>query len=131
MDDGANGEDSSTVEVFTPLTTEQGFNAEELAMPLKRLHALCRQQVRWAESDGDALQRECRRWEDLYKREWLEKEVLLDQVVQGEIGWHERRRAVISGAADVKVRAKANGDATENGQGHMDVDQDTAVKVEA
>jgi hypothetical protein len=93
----------SPIREFTPLTEEQGFTERELAMPLDRLHKLCRLQVRWAEADGVELAKECKRWEDEYKRQWLEKEVLLDQVVQAEQGWYARRTAVLSGAADVQV----------------------------
>ena len=130
-DDAANGDDAGA-DPFTPLTEELGFTPKELAMQLKPLHALCRLQVRWAEADGEALRRECRRWEELYKQEWLEKEVLLDQVVQSEIGWCKRRRAVLSGAVDLQPPpdAKTNGVGTPNGDGHgatngdMEVDAD-------
>ncbi|KAM7195088.1 hypothetical protein V8F20_007638 [Naviculisporaceae sp. PSN 640] len=102
VDDGSNG-DESIADMFTPMTEEQGFTAEELAMPLERLCKLCRLQVKWAEEDGEQLRDECRRWEELYKNEWLEKEVLLDQVVKSEQDWHERRQAVITGAADFRI----------------------------
>ena len=102
VDDGGAADDSSG-EMFTPLTEDQGFTAEELRMPLERLMKLCRLQVKWAEEEGERLRAECKQWEELYKHEWLEKEVLLDQVVQSEQAWHRRRQAVLSGAADVVV----------------------------
>jgi hypothetical protein len=109
VDDSSVGDDGAS-DLFTPLTAEQGFSKMELNLPLEKLHALCRCQVKWAESDGDVLRKECKKWENLYKQEWLEKEVLLDQVVQSEIGWHNRRRAVLSGAVDVPVpEVVANG----------------------
>ncbi|KAL2260724.1 hypothetical protein VTK26DRAFT_5206 [Humicola hyalothermophila] len=111
VDDGAAADDSSG-EMFTPLTEDQGFTAEELGMPLERLMKLCRLQVKWAEEEGERLRAECRQWEELYKQEWLEKEVLLDQVVQSEQAWHRRRKAVLSGAADVVVSGGDSGDAT-------------------
>ncbi|KAL2023241.1 hypothetical protein VTK56DRAFT_3364 [Thermocarpiscus australiensis] len=101
-DDGSVGDDSSG-EMFTPLTEDQGFTAKELAMPLERLMKLCRLQVKWAEEEGERLRAECKAWEELYKQEWLEKEVLLDQVVQNEQAWHRRRQAVLSKAADVAM----------------------------
>lgn len=100
---GAGDEAAAGESVFTPLSEEQGFTAEELAMPLERLARLCRLQVRWAEEEGERLRAECRRWEELYRREWLEKEALLEQVVRSEREWHARRQAVLSGAADVVV----------------------------
>lgn len=95
--------EDGSMQDFTPLVGEQGFTAKELAMPLVKLHALCRCQVKWAESDGEDLKKECKKWEEKYKQEWLEKEVLLDQVVQTELGWHERRLAVLTGIADMQV----------------------------
>lgn len=120
MDESSANGDGSPIQEFTPMTTEQGFTSEELKMPLERLHKLCRLQQRWAEQDGIELGKEIKRWEEEYKKEWLEKEVLLDQVVQGEIGWHDRRRAVLSGAADVQLAGvpivASNGSADKEGQ---------------
>lgn len=121
VDDGSAGDDSSG-EMFTPLTEDQGFTPRELAMPLPRLLKLCRMQVKWAEEEGEALRAECRRWEEHYKQEWLEKEILLEHVIRTEEEWHLRRRAVLSGAADVVV--SANGDAVDSGA-------DTAPKAAA
>lgn len=100
LDDGSAGDDSSG-EKFTPLTEDQGFTAEELAMPLERLMKLCRLQVKWAEEEGERLRAECKLWEERYEQEWLEKEVLFSQAVESERGWYRRRRAVLSGKADV------------------------------
>ncbi|SPQ18306.1 45ece14a-ca15-47e3-91b1-5194c1eed181 [Thermothielavioides terrestris] len=103
VDDGSAGDDSSAADMFTPLTEDQGFTPQELAMPLERLAKLCRLQVRWAEEEGERLRAECGRWEELYKQEWLEKEALLDQVVQSEQAWYEQRRKLQGGDADVAV----------------------------
>ncbi|KAK0618254.1 hypothetical protein B0T17DRAFT_496016 [Bombardia bombarda] len=105
---GTGGEDSAA-DLFTPLTEGLGFTSRELAMPVERLAKLCRLQVKWAEEEGDALRGECKQWEALYKREWLEKEVLLDQVVQSEQAWHVRRRAVLAGLADISSAGVGNG----------------------
>ncbi|KAL2168294.1 hypothetical protein VTG60DRAFT_213 [Thermothelomyces hinnuleus] len=100
VDDASPGDESSG-DMFTPLTEEQGFSPEELNMPLERLVKLCRLQVKWAEEEGEQLRAECKLWEDLYKQEWLEKEVLLDQVVQSEQAWQKRQKALLEGDADV------------------------------
>ncbi|KAK1754865.1 hypothetical protein QBC47DRAFT_202801 [Echria macrotheca] len=84
VDDGGAADDSGGSEMFTPLSEDQGFTPNELAMPLERLVKLCRLQVRWSEREAEQLRQECQVWEDLYKREWLDKEVLLDQVVKHE-----------------------------------------------
>ena len=99
IDDGSTADDSSG-ELCTPLTQDQGFTSEEITMPLPRLMKLCKLQVKWAEEEGDQLRDECKQWEEVYKTEWLEKEVLLDQVVQSEQAWHERRKAVLAEEAE-------------------------------
>jgi hypothetical protein len=71
-------------ELLTPLTAEQGFTPDELAMPIERLYALTQMQLKWATRDGEDLRKECEAWEKQYKTDWLEKEVLLDQMVQAE-----------------------------------------------
>jgi hypothetical protein len=112
VDDGSTADDSSG-ELCTPLTLDQGFTAEELTMPLPRLMHLCKLQVKWAEQEGEQLREECKQWEELYKQEWLEKEVLLDQVVQSEQAWHQRRQAVLSGEADLLVGGSGGGAAAD------------------
>jgi len=111
VDDGSAAEDSSA-EMLTPFTEDQGFTPEELTMSLPRLMKLCKLQAKWAEEEGEQLRSECKQWEQLYKKEWLEKEVLLDQVVQSEQAWHQRRQAVLAGEADVVVGG--NGEAAAN-----------------
>lgn len=100
VDDGTGGEDQAS-DLFTPLTEDQGFTRDELAVPLERLVKLCRLQVKWAEREAEELRQECKKYEDEYKKQWLEKEVLLDQVVQSEQDFSYRRKAVLTGAADV------------------------------
>lgn len=102
--DDLNSGDEHSAELFTQLTEKDGFTKRELDMPLKKLHVVCRHQAKWAEEDSDTLKQECKRWEELYKQEWLEKEVLLSQVSRSEELWHERRRAVLSGATDALLR---------------------------
>lgn len=128
-DSSANEENAdSPIQEFSPLTEEHGFTAKELAMPLERLQGLCRVQLRWAEEENAELAKQCRRWEEEYKRQWLEKEVLLDQVVQAEQGWHARRLAVLSGQADVQIPAVAKGT---NGSAAPEADKDKRMSIEA
>jgi hypothetical protein len=119
VDDGSAGDDSSG-DMFTPLTEEQGFSSQELAMPLERLMKLCRLQVKWAEADGEQLRAECKQWEELYKQEWLEKEVLLDQVVKSEQQWFRHRQAVLKGEADIVVSGNGEVAATSAGRASSD-----------
>ncbi|PSR97521.1 hypothetical protein BD289DRAFT_384048 [Coniella lustricola] len=102
IDDGISG-DEHPVDLFTQLTEKDGFTKRELEMPLKALHYVCKHQVKWAEDDGEQLKQECKTWEEAYKQAWLEKEVLLSQMIKSEIGWHERRTAILSGASDIVI----------------------------
>lgn len=76
---------------------ELGFTEEDEARGAKELYRLLRRQIHWAEEDSDQLKRQCDALEELRKREWLEKELLLDQAIQGEKDYHERRRIVKEG----------------------------------
>lgn len=102
VDDGNSGDEHSA-ELFTQLTEKDGFTKRELDMPLKKLFAICKHQVKWAEEDNELLKHECRQWEEVYRQAWLEKEALLTQMVTSEVGWHERRRAVLSGTSDIVI----------------------------
>ncbi|KAJ6446064.1 C2H2 finger domain-containingprotein (Gli3) [Purpureocillium lavendulum] len=101
-DGTANSEDANS-EFFTALTSDT-FSAEELSLPVDKLYRKCYWESKWADEVGDALKKECKEWEDAYYKEWLEKEVLLSQVIKSEVDWHERRQAILSGTADVQVR---------------------------
>ncbi|KAL3963949.1 hypothetical protein ACCO45_000953 [Purpureocillium lilacinum] len=105
-DGAANGEDSNS-EFFTALTSDT-FSADELSLPVDKLYRKCYWESKWADEVGDALKKEYKEWEELYYKEWLEKEVLLSQVIKSEVDWHERRQAIISGKADVQVPNSAS-----------------------
>ncbi|KAK4178663.1 hypothetical protein QBC36DRAFT_288350 [Triangularia setosa] len=103
VDDG-NAPDDDSEDMFTPLT-EELFTPKELAMPREKLFQLAKLQLKWAEEEGKQLQAEIKQGEELYKQEWLEKEVLLEQVIRSERDWHVRKQAVLSGEVDVVVTA--------------------------
>lgn len=110
VDDGNSG-DEHAAELFTQLTEKDGFTPRELGMPLKKLHAVCRHQVKWAEEDSETLKQECKRWEDIYKQAWVEKEVLVSQMVKSELDYQERRKAVLLGDTSSLPRATSGGPA--------------------
>ncbi|KAK4170314.1 putative zinc finger protein [Cladorrhinum sp. PSN259] len=101
------GDDSSakddSEDMFTPITEDAGFTTEEIAMPVDKLARICKLQLKWSEKEGEELRAACQKWEEIYRKEWLEKEALMDQMVQVEQAWHERRKAIVSGAANVRV----------------------------
>lgn len=117
MNGSMNGNDSiGWISSFPP---ELGFTAEEEARGPQELWRLLRRQLHWAEEEADALKRQCEMMEEMRKKEWLEKEILLDQTMKNEISWHVRRSEVLAGRADLPTadeikaaaeRAWSNGD---------------------
>lgn len=106
VDDGNSG-DENPAELFTQLTEKDGFTRRELDMPFKKLFAVCRHQLKWAEEDGETIKHDIKKWEELYKSVWLEKEVLLTQMIKSETDWHERRRAILTGATDIVINGSS------------------------
>lgn len=88
-------EDSAVLSSSSSFPADLGFTAEEEAMGLEALWSLLRRQIHWAEEDSEALKREVEVMEEIRKKEWKEKEVLLEQVIKNEIDWHERRQEVL------------------------------------
>lgn len=92
---------------------ELGFTAEEEAKGSKDLWRFLRRQVHWAEEEGELLKRQSEAMEEVRKKEWLEKEVLLDRVIRSEVDWHDRRKEVLAGlvrlpsAEEIKAAAAA------------------------
>lgn len=99
--EASHGEDGNA-EYFTALTSEL-FTADELAFSVDKLYRKCFWEAKWADEVGETLKRECQEWEEVYYKEWLEKETLLSQVIQSEVDWHERRQAILTGSADVHI----------------------------
>jgi hypothetical protein len=96
------------------------FTAEEEARGPHELYRLLRRQIIWAGEEGELLKKQCEAMEELRHKEWLEKEVLLDQVISNEIDWHQRRQEVLAGMAQLPsidaIRAAATGAAPQISQ---------------
>ncbi|KAI1000310.1 hypothetical protein K3495_g7885 [Podosphaera aphanis] len=90
------GMSTKSIGCTTPYPSELGFTAMEEDTRPKELYRLLRRQVHWAEEEAEILQYSCHVLEDLRKKEWLEKEILLDQALKVDINWQERRRIVLS-----------------------------------
>jgi hypothetical protein len=88
--------------------TELGFTAEEEERGPKELWRLLRRQVHWAEEEGALMKRHCEDIEERRKKEWLEKEILLDQVIQTEMSWHERRQEVLKSLETAPIASDIN-----------------------
>ncbi|KXJ91752.1 hypothetical protein Micbo1qcDRAFT_57632 [Microdochium bolleyi] len=112
VDDTDGGDDAVGADFFTPMTEQQGFTQKELEMDLESLWKLCVANVKWGTADGEALRRQCKELEEEYRSEWLEKEVILDQVTQVEEDWWQRRRAVLAAEAKAQEVAVGNSNGT-------------------
>lgn len=108
-DESGHGEDGHS-DYFTALTSEL-FTTDELAFSVDKLYRKCYWEAKWAGEVGETLRRECSEWEDVYYKEWLEKETLLSQVIQSEVDWHERRQAVLTAEAEADAQVVSNGTA--------------------
>lgn len=80
---------------------ELAFTPEEEARGPKQLYRLLRRQVHWAEEEAESLKQSAEMMEELRKKEWLEKEIILDQALKTELDWHERRQLVLAGSAEI------------------------------
>lgn len=89
-----NGE--STSEWTTEYPPDLGFTPEEEAKTSEDLWRYLRRQLAWVEQESEFLKRQCEEMEQVRQKEWSEKEVLLNQVIQNEIGYHERRAEVLA-----------------------------------
>jgi hypothetical protein len=92
---------------ITQFPTELGFTPDELALEPKELWRLLRRQLHWAEEEAESLKQEAEMMDEIRKKEWLEKEILLDQVIKNEMDWLERRRIALSTLPPVEeIRAQ-------------------------
>lgn len=87
----------TTSEWTSSYPPELGFTPEEEAQGPDELWRYLRRQLVWVEEDSEILKRQCDEMEQVRQKEWAEKEVLLNQVIQNEIGYHERRAEVLAG----------------------------------
>lgn len=98
---------SSEHDHTTNYSSEAILTSSEIALDPRELWRLLRRQVHWAEEESDSLQRECEMIEAIRKKEWAEKEILLEQVMKNETDWHERRQLVLAtlpSAAELKAQ---------------------------
>ena len=110
-----NPSSTSDIDQLTPLSNEIGFTPDELVYSPKELWRLLRRKLHWAEEESDALRRECEIVEGIRDKEWVEKELLLDQVIKKEVGWHKMREIVLAtlpSAEELRARALAQVDGT-------------------
>lgn len=61
------------------------FSQEEMDMPPDQLFRLLRRQIHWAQEDSVELKEEVRQLEAKRRREWMEKELVLANVMEAEL----------------------------------------------
>lgn len=121
LDTATNGKSDDASSRFPP---ELGLTSEEEKMDIAELWRLLRRQVHWAEEDSEALKREIEVMEEIRKKEWKEKEVLLDQVVKNELDWHERRQEALAGMPKVMTAEDIRAQAQEQMKQKMEGDEE-------
>ncbi|KAH8652791.1 hypothetical protein BGZ60DRAFT_497356 [Tricladium varicosporioides] len=92
-----NGIDSSKWTSSYP--PELAFTPEEEEKGAEDLWRYLRRELAWAEEEAEALKKQAEEMEAIRKREWMEKEILLNQVIKNEIDYNTRRTEVLMGAA--------------------------------
>lgn len=80
-DDVANGVDNNLFSYPANLN----FTEEELAMAPEQLCRLLRRQLYWSQQEGERLRQECAELEAEQKKEWINKELLLANIVEAEL----------------------------------------------
>lgn len=113
------------------------FTPEEIALGPKELYRLLRRQAHWSEEESNTVQREYEMIEGIRRKEWEEKEVLLDQVIKNEIDWHERRRLVIAALppapSSAELRQKLDGvtekETYDDEEREMDTEPDAKLEI--
>jgi hypothetical protein len=70
------------------------FSQEELDMPPAQLYALLKAQVRWAGEDADELRGGVERLEKMRAWEWVRKQLLLENVIEGEFADGDKQGSI-------------------------------------
>ena len=82
---------SSRDAVLGVLPEELHFTSAEKQMPRDQLFRLLRRRIAWAEEDSAALAREIEEGEARKKKEWIAKELALENVLEAEAARAERK----------------------------------------
>ncbi|KAM0140424.1 hypothetical protein ACHAP3_002729 [Botrytis cinerea] len=80
----------------TSYPPELGITLEEEAKGPIELWKLLRKQIQWAEEEGEALRKQCEIMEEIRKKEWMEKEVLLDAAIAKDLEMEAKRKAAFA-----------------------------------
>lgn len=79
------GEDEALSMAPFEYPSDVQFTQEEIDMPPDQLFRLLRRQVHWAQEDGAELKDELQQLEAKRRKEWMEKELVLANVMEAEL----------------------------------------------
>ena len=82
-------------EVFGAFPADLEFTTEELDMRRDKLFRLLRRQVKWAEEEGQILQKEIEELEKARRTEWAQKEVIFTNLMEAEAARAEQRGVLL------------------------------------
>ena len=100
-DDIVNGDGDSHFKTPLAYPADLQFTEEEQAMAPDRLYELCRRQRHWSEQEGERLKQEYVDLEANYKEEWQRKELVLLNLIEGELA-KATQQEVNNGNEDVE-----------------------------
>ncbi|KAF2198332.1 hypothetical protein GQ43DRAFT_443458 [Delitschia confertaspora ATCC 74209] len=78
---------------------DMNFTDHELSLPAQELFRLLRRQLHWATQENEELKHEAEELEKKRKEEWVEKELLLENVMEAELA-RTRRQHVEQGTLE-------------------------------
>lgn len=88
-------------EVFGPLPKELEFDDRESALDRRQLFFLLRQQLQWAEREGKQLDQQLSELEAERRKEWLAKELVMENVLEAEYATSDRRGVFDDAGSDL------------------------------
>ncbi|KAF2264573.1 hypothetical protein CC78DRAFT_533158 [Lojkania enalia] len=80
---------------------DMNFTERELSLPAPELFRLLRRQLLWATQEGEQLRAEAEALEKQRGEEWIAKELILENVMEGELARTQRQR-IEAGVDDVE-----------------------------
>ncbi|MCJ1273795.1 hypothetical protein MMC21_001588 [Puttea exsequens] len=80
------------------------FTDEELSMPPDQLFRLLRRQLHWAQEDGADLKEEVRQLEEKKRADWMQKELVLANLMEAELANASDRRDVTRHLEDLPAQ---------------------------
>lgn len=84
------------------------FLQEEMDLPPAQLYALLKAQVKWATEDGEDLRATVEQLEKTREQEWVRKELLVENVLEGEFADGEKKNRL---KEDVRMRLERDAEA--------------------